>query len=39
VYIDVDDHWDVRGALGEDTKVAEQCILNERRGYRTLAEE
>lgn len=33
------DHWDVICALGEDIKVAEQCIMNDRRGDRRLGEE
>jgi hypothetical protein len=36
--IDVDDHWDVVGAHGEDIKVAEQCIMNNRRGDRRLGD-
>jgi len=30
VDIDIDYHWDVMGALGEDIKMAEQCIMNDR---------
>ena len=36
--IDVDDPWDV-SALGEDISVAEQCVVNDRRGDRRLGEE
>jgi hypothetical protein len=37
--IDVDDHWDVMGDLGEDIRVAEECIMSDRRGHRRLGEE